>query len=171
MIYLVIPDKYLQKNNIDNLIAPSSNMQNKTTKNYIKYQKYIIKKDKLDEWNILFNQLPDDMKKEIRLHAITQNKLIFSSKFIKFLLNKMNQKIKEFKGHREYIKSIQFSPDSKYFLTGSKDHTSKFWKISNAVSKPLTDPLTTTNNYSQIKDDASVMHTFTGSSKHRKKPL
>lgn len=35
------------------------------------------------------------------------------------------------KGHSRYIRCMAFSPDGKYILTGSMDHTLKLWNVSN----------------------------------------
>ncbi len=39
-------------------------------------------------------------------------------------------------GHRDAILSVALTPDGKWALTGSRDHTARLWDLSNAVSSP-----------------------------------
>ena len=37
--------------------------------------------------------------------------------------------VQEFKGHKDVISSVDFSPDGKYIITGSYDGTARVWKV------------------------------------------
>ena len=39
-------------------------------------------------------------------------------------------------GHTDAILSVALTPDGKWALTGSRDHTARLWDLSNAVSSP-----------------------------------
>ncbi len=37
--------------------------------------------------------------------------------------------VQTFRGHTAWIESVAFSPDGKYVLTGSMDHTARLWDV------------------------------------------
>ncbi|MHB8629170.1 MAG: WD40 repeat domain-containing protein [Aggregatilineales bacterium] len=39
------------------------------------------------------------------------------------------QLIRQFKGHQNSIKSVAFSPDDKFILSGSDDGTARLWDV------------------------------------------
>ena len=78
----------------------------------------------------LFDLLPNDMKTEVRKHAIIQGKMLLDQKFINFIDQKINSKYgKIFKGHTNSNSSVAFSPDGKSILTGSWDRTARLWDV------------------------------------------
>ncbi len=71
----------------------------------------------------LMEELPLDLQKEIAREVLKS--LPIRSK----ILQQIAVGYKELTGHTDEIKSIAFSPDDKFVLTGSYDNTARLWNI------------------------------------------